>query len=165
MVSIQFSKIQKKHTFVSGCLSPGCPPSPLLGSDPRQHQVQRKDIRHQNILPTGAQAFDRGGVHHTGGGRDQEGLGPVERVLSKPREQTLADCEETSKSCQVNDSSKKWHLNIHFRFAEFIEGSPHLTEAEVMEYSHFDYNTTDDEEDDEDEILTDDEEAEDAGRD
>ena len=34
-----------------------------------------------------------------------------------------------------------------------------------MEYSHFDYNTTDDEEDDEDEILTDDEEAEDAGRD
>ena len=52
-----------------------------------------------------------------------------------------------------------------FRFAEFIEGSPHLTEAEVMEYSHFDYNTTDDEEEDENEIFTDDEEAEDAGRD
>merc|ERR1712055_1231502 len=63
--------------------------------------------------------------------------------------------------------SKPWQtvrkLQSPVRFAEFIEGSPHLTEAEVMEYSHFDYNTTDDEEEDEDEILTDDEEAEDAG--
>ena len=58
-----------------------------------------------------------------------------------------------------------WHLKVKCRFAEFIEGSPHLTEAEVMEDSHFDYDTTDDEEEDEEEILTDDEEAEDAGRD
>jgi len=36
--------------------------------------------------------------------------------------------------------------------------------CKVMEYSHFDYNTTDDEEDD-DEVLTDDEDAEDGGRD
>ena len=40
-----------------------------------------------------------------------------------------------------------------------------MTEAEVMEYSTVQYDTTDDEEEDEDEILTDDEEAEDAGRD
>ena len=40
-----------------------------------------------------------------------------------------------------------------------------MTEAEVMEYSHFDYNTTDDEEEDENEIFTDDEEAEDTGQD
>ena len=77
----------------------------------------------------------------------------------------MADCEETSKSCQVNIINRD-RVQIHeFRFAEFIEGSPHLTEAEVMEYSHFDYNTTDDEEEDENEIFTDDEEAEDAGRD
>lgn len=55
-------------------------------------------------------------------------------------------------------------LKSPVRFAEFIEGSPHLAEEEVMEYSHFDYNTTDDEEDEE-EILTDDEDAEDAGQD
>ena len=58
-----------------------------------------------------------------------------------------------------------WHHKVKSRFAEFIEGSPHLTEAEVMEYSTVQYDTTDDEEEDEDEILTDDEEAEDAGRD
>ena len=43
------------------------------------------------------------------------------------------------------------------RFAEFIEGSPHLTEGEVMEYSHWEYNTDDDEDSD---LYTDDEEAE-----
>ena len=37
-----------------------------------------------------------------------------------------------------------------------MEGSPHLTESEVMEYSHWEYNTDDDEDDD---IYTDDEEA------
>ena len=43
------------------------------------------------------------------------------------------------------------------RFAEFIEGSPHLTEGEVMEYSHWEYNTDDDDNSD---LYTDDEEAE-----
>ena len=43
------------------------------------------------------------------------------------------------------------------RFAEFIEGSPHLTEGEVMEYSHWEYNTDDDHSSD---LYTDDEEAE-----
>ena len=47
------------------------------------------------------------------------------------------------------------------RFAEFIEGSPHLTEGEVMEYSHWEYNTDDDDYDDEEnDLYTDDEEAE-----
>jgi len=63
--------------------------------------------------------------------------------------------------------SKPWEtvtkLKSPVRFAEFVEGSPHITEAEVMEYSHFDYHTTDDEE--EEEMFTDDEEAEDAGQD
>ena len=48
------------------------------------------------------------------------------------------------------------------RFAEFIEGSPHLTEGEVMEYSHWEYNTDDesgDLVDNEGDIYTDDEEA------
>ena len=43
------------------------------------------------------------------------------------------------------------------RFAEFIEGSPHLTQGEVMEYSHWEYNTDDDASSD---LYTDDEEAE-----
>ena len=51
-----------------------------------------------------------------------------------------------------------WSIyNSLFRFAEFIEGSPHLTEGEVMEYSHWEYNTDDDEDND---LYTDDEEAE-----
>ena len=41
-----------------------------------------------------------------------------------------------------------------------MEGSPHLTEGEVMEYSHWEYNTDDEEgEDTEQDIYTDDEEA------
>ena len=38
-----------------------------------------------------------------------------------------------------------------------MEGSPHLTESEVMEYSHWEYNTDDDASSD---LYTDDEEAE-----
>ena len=37
--------------------------------------------------------------------------------------------------------------NIILRFAEFIEGSPHLTEGEVMEYSQWEYTDDDDDED------------------
>ena len=51
---------------------------------------------------------------------------------------------------------------IHLRFAEFIEGSPHLTEGEVMEYSHWESFTDDESREEEDngaDIYTDDEEA------
>ena len=50
---------------------------------------------------------------------------------------------------------------IHLRFAEFIEGSPHLTEGEVMEYSHWESFTDDEsrELEDEGDMYTDDEEA------
>ena len=52
------------------------------------------------------------------------------------------------------------HLLFCCRFAEFVEGSPHLTEGEVMEYSHWEYNTDDEDgEDNEQDIYTDDEEA------
>ena len=36
---------------------------------------------------------------------------------------------------------------VRFRFAEFMEGSPHITEDEVMEYSHWDAVETDDDDD------------------
>merc|ERR1711874_264600 len=42
------------------------------------------------------------------------------------------------------------------RFAEFIEGSPHLTEDEVIEYSQWEEDETDDEDDDR---ITDDEDS------
>ena len=51
---------------------------------------------------------------------------------------------------------------IYLRFAEFIEGSPHLTEGEVMEYSHWESFTDDESREEEDngaDIYTDDEEA------
>ena len=52
---------------------------------------------------------------------------------------------------------------IRFRFAEFMEGSPHITEDEIMEYSHWE-SFTDDEsreetEDNGADLYTDDEEA------
>ena len=54
-------------------------------------------------------------------------------------------------------------LNIFHRFAEFVEGSPHLTENEVMEYSHWEYNTDDEDDgdnhDNEQDLYTDDEEV------
>ena len=55
------------------------------------------------------------------------------------------------------------------RFAEFVQGSPHVTEDEVMSYSHVDFNDIIEETDDEEEIgengdtaahlMTDDEES------
>lgn len=100
---------------------------------------------------------------------------PEHKLLSEDEYHTQGVVETQRALEQLKDycrspESKPWstvsRLQSPRRFAEFIEGSPHLTEAEVMEYSHFDYNTTDDEdEDDSGEILTDDEEAEDAGRD
>lgn len=81
--------------------------------------------------------------------------------------ETKKALEELKNYCR-SPESQPWktvsRLQSPVRFAEFIEGSPHLTQDEVMEYSHFDYNTTDDDEEEE-EIFTDDEEAEDAGQD
>lgn len=100
--------------------------------------------------------------------RPEHKLLSEEEFITQGVVETRKALEELKEYCR-SPESKPWQtvrkLQSPVRFAEFIEGSPHLTEAEVMEYSHFDYNTTDDEEDDEDEILTDDEEAEDAGRD
>ena len=64
-------------------------------------------------------------------------------------------------------ASKILHLTFE-RFAEFIEGSPHLTENEVMEYSHWEYNTDDEDEDrarDDEDLYTDDDEEADAASD
>jgi len=97
---------------------------------------------------------------------------PQVKLLSEDEYNTQAH-EETKKALEQlkafcrSPESRPWQtvtrLRSPGRFAEFIEGSPHLTEAEVMEYSHWDYNTDDD--DDGDDILTDDEEADEAASD
>jgi len=97
---------------------------------------------------------------------------PQVKLLSEDEYNTQAH-EETKKALEQlkafcrSPESKPWQtvtkLRSPGRFAEFIEGSPHLTEAEVMEYSHWDYNTDDD--DDGEDILTDDEEADEAASD
>jgi len=96
---------------------------------------------------------------------------PQVKLLSEEEYNTQAH-EETRKALQQlkdycrSPDSNPWQtvtkLRSPGRFAEFIEGSPHLTEAEVMEYSHWDYNTDDDSGDN---ILTDDEEADEAASD
>jgi hypothetical protein len=84
---------------------------------------------------------------------------------TQAHEQTKKALEQLKAFCR-SPESKPWQtvtkLRSPGRFAEFIEGSPHLTEAEVMEYSHWDYNTDDDDGED---ILTDDEEADEAASD
>jgi len=92
---------------------------------------------------------------------------PQVKLLSEDQYNTQAH-EETRKALEQlksfcrSPASKPWQtvtkLRSPQRFAEFIEGSPHITEAEVMEYSHWDYNT-DDEYGDDNDIYTDDEEA------
>merc|ERR1712241_674673 len=94
---------------------------------------------------------------------------PKIKLLSEEDYNTQAHIEtrkalEELKSFCRSPESKPWQtvskLNDPRRFAEFIEGSPHLTEGEVMEYSHWEYNTDDEEgEDTEQDIYTDDEEA------
>jgi len=96
----------------------------------------------------------------------------IQKRFFKPKVKLLTEDEYTTQSHvetrralqQLKDycrspQCKPWQtvsqLRSPTRFAEFIEGSPHLTEAEVMEYSHWEYNTTDDEE--ERDIYTDDE--------
>merc|ERR1719228_1810972 len=98
---------------------------------------------------------------------------PQVKLLSEDEYNTQAH-EETRKALQQlkeycrSPDSNPWktvsRLRSPGRFAEFIEGSPHLTEAEVMEYSHWDYNTDDDDTGGDD-ILTDDEEADEAASD
>jgi len=91
---------------------------------------------------------------------------PKIKLLSEEDYNTQAHVEtrralEELKSFCRSPESKPWQtvskLNDPRRFAEFIEGSPHLTEGEVMEYSHWEYNTDDDHSSD---LYTDDEEAE-----
>jgi len=90
---------------------------------------------------------------------------PQVKLLSEEEYNTQAHAEtrralEELKAFCRSPESKPWQtvtrLRNPNRFAEFMEGSPHLTESEVMEYSHWEYNTDDDEDDD---IYTDDEEA------
>lgn len=99
--------------------------------------------------------------------RPEHKLLTEEEFITQGAVETRRALQELTAYCR-SPESRPWRtvsrLQSPVRFAEFIEGSSHLTEAEVMEYSHFDYNTTDDEEDD-DEVLTDDEDAEDGGRD
>eukprot|EP00092_Neocalanus_flemingeri_P028995 GFUD01031478.1.p1 GENE.GFUD01031478.1~~GFUD01031478.1.p1 ORF type:complete len:450 (+),score=145.71 GFUD01031478.1:33-1382(+) len=84
---------------------------------------------------------------------------------TQAHEETRKALEQLKAFCR-SPESKPWQtvarLRTPGRFAEFIEGSPHLTEAEVMEYSHWDYNTDDEDGDD---IYTDDEEADVAASD
>merc|ERR1719228_1956558 len=84
-----------------------------------------------------------------------------EEYNTQAHEETRKALEQLKNYCR-SPESKPWQtvmrLNSPQRFAEFIEGSPHLTEAEVMEYSHWDYNTDDETDDD---IYTDDEAASD----
>jgi len=78
---------------------------------------------------------------------------------TQAHEETRKALEELKAYCR-SPESKPWQtvsrLRSPRRFAEFIEGSPHLTEAEVMEYSHWDYNTDDDA--GENDLYTDDDE-------
>ena len=61
----------------------------------------------------------------------------------------------------IKEKKLKRYYLLHIRFAEFIEGSPHLTEGEVMEYSHWESFTDDEsrELEDEGDMYTDDEEV------
>jgi len=96
---------------------------------------------------------------------------PKVKLLSEEEYNNQAHIEtkkalEELKSFVRSPESKPWQtvsrLRDPKRFAEFVEGSPHLTENEVMEYSHWEYNTDDEDDDNQDneaDIYTDDEEA------
>merc|ERR1712227_195215 len=97
---------------------------------------------------------------------------PKVKLLSEEEYNNQAHIEtkkalEELKSFVRSPESKPWQtvsrLKDPKRFAEFVEGSPHLTENEVMEYSHWEYNTDDEEDDDnndnEQDLYTDDEEV------
>jgi len=97
---------------------------------------------------------------------------PKVKLLSEDEYNTQAHIEtkkalEELKHFVRSPESKPWQtvsrLKDPKRFAEFVEGSPHLTENEVMEYSHWEYNTDDEDDDDnhdnEQDLYTDDEEV------
>jgi len=96
---------------------------------------------------------------------------PKIKLLSEEEYNTQAHLETKKalaelKSFCKSPESKPWQtvsrLKDPKRFAEFIEGSPHLTEGEVMEYSHWESFTDDESREEEDngaDIYTDDEEA------
>ncbi|XP_023321070.1 nuclear envelope integral membrane protein 1 [Eurytemora carolleeae] len=64
-----------------------------------------------------------------------------EEYISQRNAETKRALEELRNYCR-SPESKPWQtvtkLRTPGRFAEFIEGSPHITEEEVMEYSHWD---------------------------
>jgi len=74
---------------------------------------------------------------------------------TQAHEETRKALEQLKNYCRSAES-KPWRTVLRLkspeRFAEFIEGSPHLTEAEVVEYSHWDYDS----DDFDNEMLTDD---------
>jgi len=73
-----------------------------------------------------------------------------EQYQAQRNEETRKALEELRNYCRSPDS-KPWStvtkLASPSRFAEFVEGSPHITEREVIDYSHWDSMETDDEED------------------
>lgn len=81
-----------------------------------------------------------------------------EEFIAQGNEETRKALEDLRRFCR-SPESKPWQtvtkLRSPCRFAEFMEGSPHITEDEVMEYSHWDAVETDD--DDDRVNLTDDE--------
>jgi len=83
-----------------------------------------------------------------------------EEYISQRNEETRKALDDLRKYCQSPDS-KPWQtvtkLSTPGRFAEFIQGSPHITETEVMEYSHWESNDDTDEDSDSRSNLTDDE--------
>jgi len=87
-----------------------------------------------------------------------------EEYIAQRNENTRKAMEELRLFCR-SPESKPWQtvtkLTSPKRFAEFIEGSPHITETEIMEYSHWDSVETDDE--DSRSNLTDDGEDDELG--
>jgi len=83
-----------------------------------------------------------------------------EEYIAQRNEETKKALEDLRAYCQ-SPESKPWktvtRLSSPSRFAEFIQGSPHITENEIMEYSHWESIETDDE--DSRSILTDDDDG------
>jgi len=87
-----------------------------------------------------------------------------EEYISQGNEETRKALDQLRAFCK-SPESKPWktvtRLRTPCRFAEFIEGSPHITEEEIMNYSHWDSIGTDDE--DSRSNLTDDEDESEPG--
>lgn len=87
-----------------------------------------------------------------------------EEFMAQGNAETARALAELRDFCR-SPASKPWQtvtkLKSPCRFAEFIEGSPHLTTDEILDYSHWDAAETDDEDDRVN--LTDDEGSDEAG--